>query len=491
MSTNYPTSLDVYGDVPVNQNTNVKHRDRHQNVEDSIEAVQAYLGSSSSSVPASLFAGLRFGSAPSPARGGFFTDDDPNTKIFRTRDRWFFGDGSLYTGRRTAPYGGDWLTDFGASYFIKNSQVAVLGDESEKRYGFLAAARGGGIGGAFVILNEDGAAGRAIYAEAMHKSNGMASASIETATTNYTATDTNPNAYTMTGARGIYLAAFDGAGYTVGDANTPVPLATLPPAAAVDIAGYSTTATRWRKGIVFRNGSLYRGTGDGSAGEAVAVDMAAGHAVVWEASSTIRGAVIRSDVTAVASQDVGIVFANNVVQIVGTTEFPMMEFVRDSAGAGAVNNAKFTNARTGISPKLSAQGTDANVGLEFQAKAAGVIRFLGQGGAAESLRVQFNNSYVNFLTATGGLTTAPVVIGAGGSDTNISTSVAGKGTGNAQLTDSAGVVKVAANSTGLGFFGATPAAKPSITGARGGNAALASLLTQGATLGLWTDSTTA
>lgn len=48
------------------------------------------------------------------------------------------------------------------------------------------------------------------------------------------------------------------------------------------------------------------------------------------------------------------------------------------------------------------------------------------------------------------------------------------------------------NSTGdIGFFGATAAAKPTITGSRGGNAALASLLTAGATLGLWTDSTTA
>lgn len=46
------------------------------------------------------------------------------------------------------------------------------------------------------------------------------------------------------------------------------------------------------------------------------------------------------------------------------------------------------------------------------------------------------------------------------------------------------------NATGVGFFGATPIARPTITGSRGANAALASLLTQGATLGLWVDSTT-
>ncbi|MBL1100153.1 hypothetical protein [Streptomyces coffeae] len=43
----------------------------------------------------------------------------------------------------------------------------------------------------------------------------------------------------------------------------------------------------------------------------------------------------------------------------------------------------------------------------------------------------------------------------------------------------------------LGFYGATAASKPTITGSRGGNAALASLLTALSTLGLVTDSTTA
>lgn len=46
-------------------------------------------------------------------------------------------------------------------------------------------------------------------------------------------------------------------------------------------------------------------------------------------------------------------------------------------------------------------------------------------------------------------------------------------------------------STKLGFFGASTTTKPAITGSRGGNAALASLLTALAGLGLITDSTTA
>lgn len=44
------------------------------------------------------------------------------------------------------------------------------------------------------------------------------------------------------------------------------------------------------------------------------------------------------------------------------------------------------------------------------------------------------------------------------------------------------------NATGIGAFGATPVAKPTVTGSRGGNAALASLLTAMANLGWITDS---
>ena len=45
--------------------------------------------------------------------------------------------------------------------------------------------------------------------------------------------------------------------------------------------------------------------------------------------------------------------------------------------------------------------------------------------------------------------------------------------------------------TKLGFYGTAPVVKPTVTGARGGNAALASLLTQLASQGLITDGTTA
>lgn len=45
--------------------------------------------------------------------------------------------------------------------------------------------------------------------------------------------------------------------------------------------------------------------------------------------------------------------------------------------------------------------------------------------------------------------------------------------------------------TKAGFYNTTPQTKQTVTGSRGGNAALASLLTALATVGLITDSTTA
>jgi hypothetical protein len=47
------------------------------------------------------------------------------------------------------------------------------------------------------------------------------------------------------------------------------------------------------------------------------------------------------------------------------------------------------------------------------------------------------------------------------------------------------------NCTHMGFFNTAPVAKPTVTGSRGGNAALASLLTALANLGLITNNTSA
>lgn len=73
---------------------------------------------------------------------------------------------------------------------------------------------------------------------------------------------------------------------------------------------------------------------------------------------------------------------------------------------------------------------------------------------------------------------------------NLRLSCSPTGPGNGFLLDHLGGVKFSWNSTGLAFNSGAPVAKPTVTGSKGANAALTSLMTQLAALGLVTDSTT-
>ncbi len=132
----------------------------------------------------------------------------------------------------------------------------------------------------------------------------------------------------------------------------------------------------------------------------------------------------------------------------------------------------------GATERLSARGTNT---LEL-------------GNQGQSLLEVGNSSagtYVNRLRLGAGIAgTAPIVL-AVGSDANIGMLLTLKGTGVGRLRDGAVTDKLTWSSVGLGFNGTAPVAKPAISGSRGGNAALASLLTQLAAMGLITDSTTA
>jgi len=54
MPTNFPTSLDAFDAVPESQAAATVHRERHQNIEDAVEALEASVGVNGSAVPTSL-----------------------------------------------------------------------------------------------------------------------------------------------------------------------------------------------------------------------------------------------------------------------------------------------------------------------------------------------------------------------------------------------------------------------------------------------------
>lgn len=104
----------------------------------------------------------------------------------------------------------------------------------------------------------------------------------------------------------------------------------------------------------------------------------------------------------------------------------------------------------------------------------------------------------NALTMAGAASGSDVAFTATGIDANIAVDVNAKGTGSVKLISN-GITSVFATSTGamigntgqsIGFYGATRVAKQTVTGAKGANAALTSLLTALAALGLITDSST-
>jgi len=111
----------------------------------------------------------------------------------------------------------------------------------------------------------------------------------------------------------------------------------------------------------------------------------------------------------------------------------------------------------------------------------------GTGGAGST-----TNGAGGAITISGGAVGGGA--GTGGSSGSVAIKAGNPGTGSGgsvQIQNSSGLARIQVNDIGIGFFGGTTTAKPTVTGSRGGNAALASLLTALATLGLLTDSTTA
>lgn len=404
---------------------------------------------------------------------GFNANSSPAPKIHRFRDRIFFGDGSKFTGRDSAPYGGSWLTNYGATYWEKNAHVTVLNREEGGRAALIAGAyTAPGVAanmnmavGAITVHRGTTGNGRAFYAEAMFygTSTGVAEA-VEIHVGNYSAIDpAQPNPYNGSGGTGsvmgLSIGAESGRGYVQGDAETPIATPSYPASTAIRINGGSLAAAyqRYRLGINFQDDSLYRGT-DGVNGVAIAMTLAKQHEIRWHAANTVQAARIRADNTAVASQDVGIIFNNNKVDLVGTGEAAILSVNHIASG---VNYTKVTDAIATSYPLIEATGSDTNVGFFVRTKGDGQIRFQSRAGANTNFYVLDPGATpVNGVSVTGATTGNPPVVSAAGSDTNISLSLQPKGTGSILVKTSGGTTRINTDNTGIGFFGATPVAKP-------------------------------
>ena len=119
--------------------------------------------------------------------------------------------------------------------------------------------------------------------------------------------------------------------------------------------------------------------------------------------------------------------------------------------ASAVNYLQVTGSGTGNRTAFSVQGSDTNVGINYNAKGAEYHVFTTSGGVAQFV-IQPTASAVNHMYLTGGTTGNAPVFSAQGSDTNIGITLTPKGTGGVAIgATSAGGYKLYVN----GSFAAT------------------------------------
>jgi hypothetical protein len=165
-------------------------------------------------------------------------------------------------------------------------------------------------------------------------------------------------------------------------------------------------------------------------------------------------------------------------------------FADTSTFVSAANCAIAANASFGTSASNALQCIKGHMpdGFEPRLKSdATGVDYYAVG--APALRVQNPASATSYWVMSGDTAGNPFIL-PNGAAANINGTIRPKGTGTLTL-GGGSQNRVIMSDTGLAFFGTSPIAKPAVTGSRGGNAALASLLTQLAALGLITDSSTA
>lgn len=399
-------------------------------------------------VATTVQAALRGEDSSIPDKRGFWTTDVSGVNIHRFRDRLFVGESVKHKGSSVAPYGLTWLSTNVATWPEKNAQVSML--SSEEKIGILGGVQATDASGAssigiasFSYNTRTAGTARAMYADVTHANATGSSYGLEIAINNIGA-DKAANSYSLNGgAIGIHMTPEGGTGYTIGDSDVAATEATAPATCGINIGTGSggTANKKWNLGIRFASNGL---TVDGS-GNSVAMSMGQKQAIEWMASSTIYGARIRSDVTAVSGQDVGLLFENNSVSIKGTAmSATIADFVPVASG---VNNVRITNSATGSFPIVASVGSDTNIGMFFNAKGASNFRFRTNAGSNEQFRISDTASSVNFLGVSGAVTGSGARMDALGADTNINVVIAPKGTGDTILPN--GSLKLSTAGEGL------------------------------------------
>lgn len=175
-----------------------------------------------------------------------------------------------------------------------------------------------------------------------------------------------------------------------------------------------------------------------------------------------------------------------VTSVVATqSEIETPSFLVNATQPNTVNRLAVRGASTGSPPSLRATGVDTDVSLNYVSKGAGQHIFTANG--IEVLRATATVGTDSLQVAAG---TGAAVLSVRGGTADADVVVQGKGTAGVRLRGGDSSVKFRVNTVGIGFYNTNPVAKPTVSGSRNGNAALASLIQALADLGLITDAST-
>ena len=149
----------------------------------------------------------------------------------------------------------------------------------------------------------------------------------------------------------------------------------------------------------------------------------------------------------------------------GTNNSTASEQLRVSHTASAVNYVQVTGAATGGQPNITAQGSDASIGLTYRTKGNFNHQFQN-GSFGIGFEVSPVASTANYLRSTSAATTVAPVLSAQGTDTNISQVFQSKGTGAIDLAAGSSGVNISNGGTVTAItgtaFGSNYTSAPSV-----------------------------
>lgn len=417
MAITYPTTLDNFGTVPVNQQTAVAHRERHQDVEDAVEALELKVGVDNSADPnsldykvtqvtlldtrlqsTSLGLGLTLngavtgGAVNQTATNQMFTQN--SARIHRFNDRILLNAATVNDGafpNVTQDWQSqEWVTGgFGAGPMV--SAIFGLCNSSNPN---------AAIGVNSAIRTRDftsaGTTAIPVFGCAWNDNTSLASKAYGGYfEAHRTATSTGVDTYGVEIDTRVSNATITADPYTVGDVVALQiasgadwdPTGQFDASCAIQIAG---NPKQFKKGIVIRSDALT--DLGGGLKEAIAIPQ---NCLIRQwISAGVSGPFLYFNATA-ASASPSLTFGDLNLKVIETsTGAEQFRFIMTNS---AVNYVSSTASTTGNAVQVGAGGSDANIDLQLTPKGTGLVRF----GTYTATGDVVCNGYVTIKTADG------------------------------------------------------------------------------------------